>query len=328
MNTDRPSLKREFLEKHNFGDCKIIELVPDASRRTYSRLINKNGDSYILMDAPPEHESVGSFIKVTNTLRSMHLSAPEIIHFDEKEGFVMLEDLGDDSINKFISNNPHFEEEYYLKCVDVLSTVYQNFSEHNHYDNYDINYFLKEGKIFADYCIYSPSRSTTENEELNHEYKELLTSLYDLILEPTKKTLVLRDYHADNLHILPMRKGVNSIGLLDYQDALVGHPCYDLMSLLEDARRDVGAATVHKCVDKFISDNSFDHQDFMFAYYIWALQRNLKIVGIFNRKVYRDGNLNYQKFLPRVWRYIIGDINQPHLMYFKNFIEKVIQPVG
>jgi len=177
--------------------------------------------------------------------------------------------------------------------------------------------------IFAEYCIFSTIEDKYKTEDFKYEYRYNIQQLYNL-LTPIQQTMVLRDYHSENIHILNNRESYKSIGLIDYQDALIGDVSYDIMSLLEDARRDVGPNAVKQSLEQFIIENNFDVDEFMHNYYIWALQRNLKIIGIFNRKLYRDGVVSYQRFLPRVWRYIFGDCNQAHLEFFRVYIEKLI----
>ena len=136
----------------------------------------------------------------------------------------------------------------------------------------------------------------------------------------------MRDYHADNLLWLPEREGVKRVGILDFQDAVVGSPAYDMVSFLEDARRDVDADTVNAVIEQYLSATGQQQESFMAAYALLGAQRNCKIIGIFVRLCVRDGKSNYLSYLPRVWGHLMNDLKHPMLEGMALWMEKNIRP--
>ena len=290
----------DFLAKNGLKAAQRKALEGDASNRRYERIITPDR-SYMLMIAPPGKEDVRPFIKVDKILRNSGLHAPEIIAEDPEGGFLLLEDMGDDLYSRVLSKSNN-ELDLYRLALDVLEALPETAEG---IQDYTTQKLLEESLLFTDWFA---------NDAPREEFISILTPILEQ-LDNTKKILVLRDYHADNLIYLPNELGLSRVGLLDFQDALLGHPAYDIVSLLEDARRDVSKETVSKLLKG-------RDVGFMRDYFILGAQRNLKIIGIFNRLKKRDGKENYLKFLPRVWAHLKGDLEHPVLHPLKDWMEK------
>ncbi len=326
MVRDRESLIVEFLNNNDLGNASRIKLASDASFRRYERI--SSGDrALMLMDAPPEKEKPKEFIYIGNFLNESGFSAPQIYASDEKNGFILLEDIGDDSFSNVLSGKSDLsskfsELELYLAAMDVLIAL-RSAPIPDKIPAYSPDILIRECKLLTDW--YLPNlvenyASDTAEQEYEDIWKELVNF---------KKTgpdvVVLRDYHADNLMWLPQRPSVKNVGLLDFQDALIGSPLYDIISLLEDARRDVSAKTVESCIKHYLAASpGIDKEEFMAEYALLAAQRNCKIVGIFARLAIRDGKERYLNYLPRVWGHLENDLKHPSLKKLKEWMDKEI----
>ncbi len=310
-----------FLRNSSLKDFTRDKIPADASFRKYER-ISSEGKKYILMDAPPEKEDVKPFIKIGDILISFGFYAPKIIARSIPEGLLLLEDFGNEKFNSVISASPEREEELYTKATDILVNLYQKTSAQKlDVPEYSKIKLLEEANLFINW--YLPLfKNFSENDiaKIKPEYEDLINKLSNGLNYPND-CLVLRDYHADNLMILENNK---TLGLLDFQDALTGNTAYDLVSLLEDARRDVPADIQTKMINHYIKKNNFEKGKFLNDYYSLGAQRNLKILGIFARLKVRDGKDNYLKFIPRVKAYLIKDLEYRSLSPLKNFITKYL----
>lgn len=302
---------QEFCRKNKMDDCHITKIAGDASFRSYYRVIS--GDKkYILMFAPPGFEDVGPFIKIDNFLVEKGFSAPKIIALDELLGFMLLEDFGDGTYSKVLAADISQELQLYQKAVDCLLEIHQVKESPKNLPMYSHDILLREVMLFVDW--YVPFKKKTMSLEDIATFKRLWMQLFDNLgqyaaaIDHHKKNeepvLVLRDYHADNLMFLPDREGTKQVGLLDFQDALIGSRAYDLVSLLEDARRDVSAENRQHMFEYYVKNADCDAQAFKNDYEILSLQRNIKIAGIFSRLSVRDGKDHYLDFLPRVLNFI------------------------
>ena len=295
-----------FLDKAGLQNAIRQPLAGDASHRRYERIVHKN-QQYMLMVAPPEKEDVRPFIKVDKILREAGLNAPEILAEDVTAGLLLLEDFGDNLYSKTLREGAADEQQIYDYAVNVLPEL----PKRTDIAEYSAQKLLDETALLTDWLLTDASR-----DEYLEIWQEILAEL-----DNSQQILVLRDYHADNLIWLPQRKDLQKVGLLDFQDAVMGHPAYDLVSLLEDARRDVSPAVVQKILQN-------KSKNFLKDYYILGAQRNCKIIGIFHRLKKRDGKDNYLKFLPRVWAHLHRDLEHPVLAPMKKWIEKNVADGG
>jgi aminoglycoside/choline kinase family phosphotransferase len=324
---ERESLIVDFLNNNDLGHARREKLKSDASFRHYERIYTDE-KSIMLMDAPPPKENISPFINIDNYLRRRGLGAPEIFAFDEANGLMLLEDFGNDSFTSVLSGNSeiscnHSELELYTAAMDVLIQLDRSTLPAKTPD-YDGELLMKECKLLVEW--YLPNVSEKATQTAVDEY----LAIWDKLLHFPKvgeDVVVLRDYHADNLMWLPNRTGVQNVGLLDFQDAVIGSPVYDIISLLEDARRDVSKPVVDACIKHYLANRkSIDKQDFLATYAILAAQRNSKIVGIFARLAVRDSKPRYLHYLPRVWQHLEKGLKHPALAELEQWFDKVLPP--
>jgi aminoglycoside/choline kinase family phosphotransferase len=328
---------REFLAQNKIENCEIKKIAGDASFRSYYRVtllsepafsegleggsgakegvykdihdrlssapteqsplkVGFGAKTSILMFAPPGYEEIKPFIKIDEFLVSRGFSAPKIFACDEKLGFLLLEDLGDDTYSRALAFEKSKELELYKKACDCLLALHRMDAPKD-LPLYNHAMLFREVMLFVDW--YLPLRGQAMSLSEKAQFKFLWFQLFDL-LDSENQILVLRDFHADNLMVLANRK----VGLLDFQDAVIGAKSYDLVSLLEDARRDVDEENRAQIFDYYLKNSGCDREKFTRDYEILSLQRNIKIVGIFARLSLRDGKHNYLNFMPRVLGFV------------------------
>lgn len=319
--TNRSELIDKFLTQSGWGDATRAPLAGDASFRRYERVSGK-GRRAVLMDAPPAHEDVRLFMRIAETLQKSNLSAPRILASDAGQGFLLLEDLGDDLYSPLLRRSPAQEEALYLAAADVLAELYRiaPVADYASVPPYNEALLMRECMLLAEWflpAVMEQGNATKLAEEFRVLWQNLLTKM------PAHNTvLVLRDYHADNLLWLPERAGNARVGLLDFQDAVIGAPAYDMVSFLEDARRDVAEQTVQRTLTHYLAQTKQEKDAFMASYALLGAQRNCKIIGIFVRLAARDGKANYLSFLPRVWAHLEHDMQHPLLAPLREWMDK------
>ncbi len=288
-----------FLKKSAIKNYQIKKIAGDASFRSYYRIFFSDENvskTLILMFAPPQYEDVKPFVKIAQFLVLNQFSAPKIFFCSEESGLLLLEDLGDDTFTRVLASQQSQELELYKKACDCLLELHRVVTLDG-VEKYNHAVLFREVMLFVDWYLLLQKKSITLQEKAR--FKFLWFQLFDL-LNKEDQTLVLRDYHADNLIILPKREAHKKVGLLDFQDALIGSKAYDLVSLLEDARRDVSEENRVKIFEHYLANANCDEAQLRLDYAILSLQRNIKIIGIFARLSLRDGKHNYLDFLPRV----------------------------
>lgn len=319
--TNRDVLADCFINKSGWGDAAKKHLAGDASNRRYLRLERQaTNETAVLMDAPPNRgEDIKPFIKITNHLRSTGFSAPKILATGKQHGFLLLEDLGNNLFAQLIRNNPELEETLYCAAVDVLIQLHK-YPPPNDLLNY-------APKMMADYTSpvfewYQTAITGAPVSGLAEITEELEAVLVKYCGAPP--ALTLRDYHAENLIWLPKRSGIKRVGLLDYQDAVLAHPSYDLVSLLEDARRDVPENIQEKMFQRYITATNTNSSIFQIAYNAQGAQRNLRILGIFTRLCLAAGKPDYIDLIPRVWAHLENNLSQPALTPLRELVFKTL----
>ena len=302
-----PHAAPQFLAACGWEGAQIEPLAGDASFRRYFRILHKDGRRAVLMDAPPPHEDPRPFVAVAEWLASIGLSAPELLARDLDQGLLLLGDFGDDRLRERLDVDAAREEELYTVATDVLIHL------HRHppmagLPVHGIDQWLDELSLFTEW--YAPAVGLSVDEDAYRSaWREALAPVAADGLGPVT---VLRDYHAENVMLVPGRTGVSQFGLLDFQDALAGHPAYDLASVLEDARRDVSPAIERAMIDRYL-ESTDDPAAFEAAYWALAAQRNTRILGVFVRLWKRDGKPGYRKFQPRMWGLLERDLAHPSL---------------
>lgn len=345
----------DFIRKAGWGDAHILYLQGDASARRFGRLL-RDGHSVVLMDAPRQPdgppirdgkpysrianlaEDLRPWVAITRSLRGAGLSAPEVLAQDLDAGLLLVEDLGDDVFGLMVEHGRADQVELWRAAADVLiqlrgvpvpdAIVLDDGSTHR-LPPYDRAALQIEVELLLDW--YWPAvNGEPAPEALRAEHLTLWNSVFDALLGlPTG--WVLRDYHSPNLMWLPERAGLKRVGILDCQDALEGHPAYDLASLLQDARIDVPEALERElfeayCVAAAAREPEFDRETFTFAYAALGAQRNTKILGIFTRLARRDGKNGYLRHIPRIWRYLDRNLAHATLRPLKMWYELNFPP--
>jgi aminoglycoside/choline kinase family phosphotransferase len=291
-----------------WGGAGIAPLAADASFRRYWR-IERSGAGAVLMDAPPTKEDVRPFVAIARHLSAHRFSAPAILACEESAGLVLLEDLGDRKFAPLLAAG-HDPLELYGAAVDLLVAL-RRAPLPARLPPYDEDRLLAEARLLVEWyvpAVTGRAAAAATAAAFVDAWRRALAPV-----ARARDTLVLRDYHADNLMWLAERAGSARVGLLDFQDAVAGHPAYDLVSLLEDARRDVAPALAERMVARYLGAGSDDPAAFRAAYAILGAQRNTKIVGIFTRLFRRDGKPAYLDLIPRVFGYLERDLAHPAL---------------
>jgi len=314
----RDQLLRDFLQKCAWADADRGVLAGDASFRRYDRL-KRGNEAAVLMDAPPPQEDVRPFIRIGDQLCALGYSAPRILAKDVEHGFLLLEDLGDSTYARRLAEGDD-EESLYALAMDVLADL------HGRTDAvppgtpaYDDELLLTEACLLTDW--YMPAVLGHEITAADHEqYRALWRDLFP-VARSVPDTLVLRDFHVDNLMLLD-RPGLTACGLLDFQDAVSGPVTYDPMSLLEDARRDIDPALIRRMKQRYLDQlPHIDRDAFAASWAVLAAQRHAKVIGIFTRLCKRDGKSGYLIHIPRVWRLLEQSLSHPVLAAVKTWLD-------
>ena len=295
-----PTGAPEFLDRAGWGGAEILPLAGDASFRRYFRVAGRQGTA-VLMDAPPPHEDTRPFLAVADHLHRLGFAAPRVLARDVDAGLVLLEDFGDDRMREALDVDPGREDAIYTQAIDLIRDLHRHPA--GDLPPYDMAVYQREAGLFPEW--YMPAVGLDPAPGYAAAWEEALAPIAH-----DQSTTVLRDYHAENIMLL--RDG--SLGLLDFQDALAGHPAYDLVSLLQDARRDVSPELEARMLAYY---GPVDHA----AYALLGAQRNAKILGIFTRLWKRDGKPRYLAFQPRMWTYMERDLAHPALAPVKAWFD-------
>lgn len=298
-----PAGLEPFLAAAGWGDAAIEPLAGDASFRRYFRI--RDGErTAMLMDAPPPQEDPGPFLRAAKWLDANGLRAPRILAEDAANGLVLLEDFGQARMRDYLDQWPDDEVEVYRAAVDALVTLHD--VPAGPFAAYDLPEYMREARLFTDW--YCPAQGLVV--DVAGYDAAWRSALAPMLTRQDPGATVLRDYHAENIMLLG---ALQHQGLLDFQDALVGHRAYDLVSLLQDARRDVSPELEAMMFDHYVTAAAVDPQDFLADYALLGAQRNAKIVGIFVRLWKRDGKPRYLDLIPRVWALLERDLAHPAL---------------
>lgn len=317
--TDRSAAIDAFLARAGWADAARQRLPGDASFRRYERIAGRRGRA-MLMDAPPPQEDVRPFLTVARHLQSLGYSAPAILAEDRALGLLLLEDFGDDTFTRLLAAGAD-EASLYTLAVDLLIDLHrQTRATAVDIPPYDEARLLTEAALLTDWYLPAIGAPVSAGEREDYLARWRAAFKAFAAMPPS---LVLRDYHVDNLMRLDGRVGIAACGLLDFQDAVLGPPAYDLVSLLEDARRDVTPALVSSMLARYAAAfPKVDRAAFAAAYAVLGAQRNAKIIGIFTRLLVRDKKPHYLKHIPRVWRLLEGDVAHPALTDMGDWLER------
>ena len=321
MSANREAIIISFLQQHGWDKAKRGPLAGDASFRKYDRLEDQRG-RVVLMDAPPPQEDVRPFVRIARHLFKQGFSVPKVLAEDAAAGLLLLEDLGDSTYTQLLAQS-HDERALYTLATDTLIALHrlpENQAVPSGVKPYDTSRLLDEvGRLQEWYMplLHAPALSSQTIDGYNSIWQALLPLAWKA---PT--SLVLFDYHVDNLLLLPERSGIKACGLLDFQDAVAGPVTYDLMSLLEDARRDVNPALIAEMKQRYLSAfPSVTPEDFELSWAVMAAQRHVRVIGTFARLKLRDGKPHYLQHMPRLWRYMDQCLAHPALSDLKNWFD-------
>ena len=290
-----------FLDRAGWGGADVAPLAGDASFRRYFRVQHGHGKA-MLMHAPPPHEDPRPFLHVAGWLIEQGLRGPDIHFAEPDQGWVLLEDFGDDRMRDWLDLHPSGESEAYRTAIDTLVELHAKGP--GPFEPYDMAAYQREAALLTEW--YCPAAGlAVDREGFAAAWNEVLEPLLD---RQRPGVTVLRDYHAENIMLLPGGKQ----GIIDFQDALVGHPAYDLVSLLQDARCDVTVELERAMIEYYLARIDAG-PEFEADYARLGAQRNAKIVGIFTRLYKRDGKSRYLAMIPRVWGAMERDLAHPAL---------------
>jgi len=355
--SERNTARRDFLSRAGWGDATLTPLPGDASTRTYARLALGQRKA-MLMDQPqgaetptaPEGASADErralgynalarlagadtarFVAAADYLRSRGLAAPEVYAGDTAQGFLIIEDLGDALFAEVLADGGD-EKQLYEHAAEVLAHLHaeeapSRLAADKPLFAYDEAAMLAETDLLTEWFLPLALGRPAHLEELA-EHRRLWADALSRV-PGRRHAFVHRDYHAQNLLWLPSRSGVARVGLIDFQDALAGSRAYDLISLTEDARRDVSPALAEWTAAHYLAAMraqgiAVDEAQFRAEMAVMAAQRNAKIVGIFARLYRRDGKARYLALLPRVWSYLERDLAHPALAPLRAWYDRVI----
>ena len=304
----------DFLARHGWAGAEIRPLAGDASFRRYFR-VHRGDETAVLMDAPPEHEDVGPFLAVAGHLLDRGFHPPRPLGIDRDKGLLLLEDFGDDRVGPLLQREPQREREVYDAAIDILARLAGQPAPPD-VPLYDDSVMTREVLLFSEWYLPALGIEVDEQAYLS-AWRDAWGDVLRIV--EANPVLVLRDYHADNLMVLP---GRSELGLLDFQDALAGHPAYDLVSLLQDARRDVAPELEEAMIERYCQRANVADRDLFRAHYeVLGAQRNTKILGIFTRLWKRDGKPFYPTMHPRIWTYVERNFAHPAVAPVRDWFE-------
>ena len=309
-----------FLKNNKIENKNLIPIKNDASFRKYFRV-----DKKILMDADPNlGEDVGSFININHVLREFKLNVPEIFTIDKENGFLLLEDLGENIFSQVL--NSENEEQLYKQAIDVLVEIYKKdlnkFSNFTFLEKYSVEILQDESQLFIEWYLKKYLKINITDTDIKN-FKDIINKIFNN-LDTKFEKLVLRDYHVDNLILQKSKLGLKQVGILDFQDAVLGSSSYDLISIIEDVRRPISKDLKNILIKYFIDSTGYDPNQLEKELAFYSVQRNLKILGIFSRLNLRDNKSKYMGYNDNAWKYIESNLNNPTMSDLKVWLKKIL----
>jgi aminoglycoside/choline kinase family phosphotransferase len=310
---------RSLLIRNKISSYKLEQIKSDASFREYYRVLDKN---LLIMYAPKDRgESLVNFERINKILSSINLSVSKIYDADYQNDLLLIEDFGNDIYSKKLNSSN--EKNLYEKAIHLLSTI------HNHSDlkvqnlkKYNFEILLHESELFIEWYLEKHLKLNLNNSEKN-EFQNILEKHFNS-LTLKQNNLVLRDFHVDNLIYLNDRDGIHQLGLIDYQDALIGSSVYDFVSLIEDVRHPIKNDLKNSLIEMYSKLISVDQNELKREISFYSIQRNLKIVGIFSRLKYRDDKKNYFPMIEVAWSFITSHLKNNEYKDLSNWINNIM----
>ncbi len=324
---ERDSLIEKFLAAHGWQGAQRTPQDGDASFRCYERLA-QGGRKAMLMDAMGPDENIDVFVAIARHLKSLGFSAPDIFAKSKLDNLLLLEDLGDETYTKILEKSADREAELYGLAVDVLIALHgiaPKYVAPPGLPSYDDEKLLEEAVLLTDWTLPRFIGAPLD-PKIRGAYRDAWLQIFPAVHQQPQ-TLVLRDFHVDNLMALAGRDGIARCGLLDFQDAVIGPGAYDLMSLLEDARRDIAPTLKATMLDRyFAAFPDLGRKEFEAVFAILAAQRHAKVIGIFTRLSVRDSKPAYLPHIPRVWRLLEEALAHPAVRPVQAWFEAHVPP--
>ena len=309
IDVNPPAGLDEFLAKYGWTGAAVTLVAADASFRRYFRATAPDGRKAVLMDAPPPREDPQPFVDIARYLVGHGFRAPAIMAADLDRGLVLIEDFGDVQMRQHLDVAPQDADKIYRAAINALVRLAD--TPVADLPSYNEAAYLREVKLLSEW--YMPSMGLAfDDAEYDALWRKALAPI-----SAVQSVTVLRDYHSENIMLLPN----GDQGMIDFQDALIGHPAYDVVSLLQDARRDVDPALEQAMLGLYRDATRAD-DDFDLHYALLGAQRNTKIIGIFTRLWKRDGKDRYLGFLPRMWGLLERDLAHPGLAELKAWFDR------
>ena len=292
-----------FCDRNNIDYKSLKPLKNDASKRRYYRFTNNNKE-LLFMDSSLEKGSLENFIKISKWLKSNHLSSPEIYIKDEKLGLLIIEDFGNNKYSILCKKEKEKKKFYYRKAIKLLTFLSEK-KKPSFIKDYDHRILKSELDLYVNWEL---------NIKKNKKALKDWNRIWDTLLKNVsyKKTcVVLRDFHVDNIFYLKDRYKLERIGLIDFQDSLIGHPAYDLVSLLQDVRVFLSIEEQDSFYNYYKKHAKIKQDEFKYAYLVLGTQRLFKIIGIFKKLAIKQGKTNYLRYLPRTKKLIKYNLKDP-----------------
>ena len=311
---------RSLLIRNKISDYKLEQIRSDASFREYYRVLGKN---LLIMHAPKDKgESLVNFEKINKVLSSINLSVSKIYDADYQNDLLLIEDFGNDIFSTKLNHSN--EKDLYEKAINLLSIIHNNSDlEVHNLKKYNFEILLNESQLFIEWYLEKHLKLNLNNSEKN-EFQNILERQFNS-LTLKQNSLVLRDFHVDNLIYLDDRDGINQLGLIDYQDALVGSSVYDFTSLIEDVRHPIQDDLKNSLVETYSKLISVDQNELKRGISFYSIQRNLKIVGIFSRLKYRDGKKNYFSMIEMAWSFVKNHLKNNEYNDLNNWMNNILK---
>jgi len=311
-----------FLRAHGFAGAAVAPLAVDASFRRYLRLTGGPRPA-LLMDAPPPFEDVRPFVRIGRYLAGRDLSAPAILAADEAAGFVLIEDFGDTSYAALLDAGAD-PLPLYLEMAEALAALHAA-PPALALPAWDAAAMARAGAAtFLDWW-WPAAFGAPASDALRAEFAAAIGAM--LAPFAGARRLVHRDYFPANLMRLPEREGARRVGLLDFQDAALGHPAYDLVSLVEDARRDVAEPVRRAAIARYLALRpELDAEEFAAAMAACAAQRHLRVAALWVRLARRDGKPGYLPHGPRCWALLARALAHPATAPLRDFLDAHVPP--
>jgi N-acetylmuramate 1-kinase len=316
--SDRKALSQSFLNRAGWGSAQRRFLAGDASDRSYDRL-TRGSESAVLMDAPPgKGDDPAEFLAIAHHLLGLGLSAPVCLAQDLTNGFLLLEDLGDGIFARLATATPGLENSLYAAATEVLAHLQASPPAPN-LPNLSAQEWAEAACFALDWYRFAAVGERIDSKPFAEAMAEAMATHAD-----GPRVMILRDFHAENMIWLPDREGPARVGLLDFQLAQLGQPGYDLVSMLQDARRDVSSETEARMLRHFLDLTGRDEVSFRPAYATLGAQRALRILGIFARLCLNGGKAAYLDLLPRVWGQLQRNLAAPELARLDTICKKLL----